>query len=337
MSKNAAVEAIEASGLFDAAFYKKHYGVAQDGLAHYLAQGWREGVDPGPEFSTDRYLKDYPDVAAAGICPLEHYVVYGKGNRTAPSMLSWASPFWRWKHRKLFWCPACGHEVRAFEPLPEMYRDVQQKHGGKPARAEMCSTDNYSCPLCYAPDRDRLTVEYLARCTKPDMQGVCLHIAPSDAIRRWLAVERPGIRQETVDLYMENVDRHWDITAMPEAEDESYDLFICLHVLEHVRDDCAAMRELFRVLKRGAWGILIVPIDLNAADIDEAWGLSAEENMRRFGQEDHVRSYSRDGYMARLRKAGFAVTRAGKEWFGAQTFHKLGMQDTAAVYAVRKA
>ena len=50
MSKNAAVEAIEASGLFDAAFYKKHYGVAQDGLAHYLARGGgpRAGIFDGP-------------------------------------------------------------------------------------------------------------------------------------------------------------------------------------------------------------------------------------------------------------------------------------------------
>lgn len=336
MEKNAAVEAIERSGLFDAAFYKKHYGVSQDGLAHYLEKGWRGGADPGPEFSTDRYLKDYPDVAAAGICPLEHYVVYGQGNRTAPSELAQSSAKWRWKHRKLFWCPACGHEVRSFEPLPEMYCNVQEKHGGKAARAEMCSLDTYSCPLCYAPDRDRLTVEYLARNTQPDAALTCLHIAPSDAIRRWLTVERPGIRQDTADLYMEGVDRHLDITSMPEIEDESYDLFLCLHVLEHVRDDRAAMRELHRVLKRGGWGILIVPIDLNAKGVDEAWGLSAEENMRRFGQEDHVRSYSREGYVQRLREAGFTVRMADKQYFGAQTFRKLGMQDTAVVYAVYK-
>ena len=82
----AVVEEIQKSGLFCANFYKKHYGIAENGPEHYLAEGWHQNADPGPDFSTERYLKDYPDVAQAGICPLEHYVLYGKGNRTAPSV-----------------------------------------------------------------------------------------------------------------------------------------------------------------------------------------------------------------------------------------------------------
>ena len=43
--------------------------------------------------------------------------------------------------------------------------------------------------------------------------------------------------------------------------DESFDVIYCSHVLEHVPDDRKAMREFRRVLKRGRWAILLVPIN----------------------------------------------------------------------------
>ena len=43
--------------------------------------------------------------------------------------------------------------------------------------------------------------------------------------------------------------------------DESFDVIYCSHVLEHVPDDRKAMREFPRVLKRGGWAILLVPIN----------------------------------------------------------------------------
>ena len=44
-----------------------------------------------------------------------------------------------------------------------------------------------------------------------------------------------------------------DITAMHYAA-ESCDYFLCFHVLEHVPDDIAAIREIFRVLRPGGQG-----------------------------------------------------------------------------------
>ena len=46
---------------------------------------------------------------------------------------------------------------------------------------------------------------------------------------------------------------HFDITAIPHPDD-SFDAILCIHVLEHVPDDRAAMRELARVLKSRAAG-----------------------------------------------------------------------------------
>lgn len=65
---------------FDADFYKSGFPANEapaDPIAHYLAQGWKEGRDPTPWFSTWHYLAMHPDVAGANINPFLHYCVVG--------------------------------------------------------------------------------------------------------------------------------------------------------------------------------------------------------------------------------------------------------------------
>ncbi len=54
---------------------------------HYLRGGWRNGLDPAPFFSTQKYLEAYPDVRKAGIEPFYHYLRYGimEGRQIFPS------------------------------------------------------------------------------------------------------------------------------------------------------------------------------------------------------------------------------------------------------------
>lgn len=66
---------------FDASYYRNRYADMRnhpDPLGHYLRNGWRQGRDPNPEFSTTFYLNRYPDVAAKKINPFYHYLVYGR-------------------------------------------------------------------------------------------------------------------------------------------------------------------------------------------------------------------------------------------------------------------
>lgn len=75
------MEKIAASALFDAEFYLAKYpdvaAAGLDPLEHYSSHGWREGRDPSPLFSTKFYLQTYPDVVAGDLNPLNHYAVYG--------------------------------------------------------------------------------------------------------------------------------------------------------------------------------------------------------------------------------------------------------------------
>jgi ubiquinone/menaquinone biosynthesis C-methylase UbiE len=116
----------------------------------------------------------------------------------------------------------------------------------------------------------------------------------------------PSIDYRSADisspLAMDKVD-----IAKFKYEDNSFDVIICCHVLEHVPDDRKAMSELYRVLKPGGWAILQVPISLSLEKTyEDPTVATPKERERAFGQCDHFRIYGRD-YIDRLESAGFSV------------------------------
>jgi glycosyltransferase involved in cell wall biosynthesis/GT2 family glycosyltransferase len=89
----ALIAKIRSSGLFDAKFYlatNPDVAAAEiDPVVHYLNFGWREGRDPSKHFGSSSYLASNPDVAAAGINPLVHYLQYGlREKRSIANFLS---------------------------------------------------------------------------------------------------------------------------------------------------------------------------------------------------------------------------------------------------------
>jgi SAM-dependent methyltransferase len=98
----------------------------------------------------------------------------------------------------------------------------------------------------------------------------------------------------------------FDIQHIPLA-DESFDVVIANHIMEHVEDDHRALCELHRILRRGGWGVILSPIDESREYTFEDDSITDEkERTRIFGQYDHRRIYGRD-YAERLRRAGFEV------------------------------
>ncbi|WP_241732806.1 hypothetical protein [Aeromicrobium phoceense] len=72
------VTELRASALFDGAWYLRAYPeVVTTGLSpalHYLRHGAAEGKDPGPDFSTRRYLAKHPLVARKKANPLLNHL-----------------------------------------------------------------------------------------------------------------------------------------------------------------------------------------------------------------------------------------------------------------------
>ncbi|GMN10481.1 class I SAM-dependent methyltransferase [Croceitalea sp. MTPC9] len=132
-----------------------------------------------------------------------------------------------------------------------------------------------------------------------------LHFAPEQAfLKRFQKLK--NIEYTTTDLNSPIADVKADICNLP-FDDNSYDVVLCNHVLEHIPNDTKAMQELYRVLKPGGWGIFQIPQHLNRESTFEDNSITdKKERAKIFGQYDHVRIYGRD-YFDKLRNVGFKV------------------------------
>lgn len=132
-----------------------------------------------------------------------------------------------------------------------------------------------------------------------------LHIAPEQCFIK-LFKKQQNLDYLTADLNSPIADIKADILDLP-FDDNSFDVVICNHVLEHITEDQKAMSELYRVMKKGGFGIFQVPQDLNLLKSYEDFSITnPKERAIHFGQYDHVRIYGQD-YFNRLEKVGFKV------------------------------
>lgn len=132
-----------------------------------------------------------------------------------------------------------------------------------------------------------------------------LHFAPEQAFYKRFRNQK-NLEYTTTDLFSPLADVKADICNLP-FEDNSYDVILCNHVLEHIPDDTKAMQELYRVLKPNGMGIFQIPQDLSRTTTFSDDSITDEkERAKIFGQYDHVRIYGRD-YFDKLRSIGFNV------------------------------
>ena len=192
-------------------------------------------------------------------------------------------------------CPLCGCQRRKF--LPYGY---------------VTSRENALCPNCLSLERHRLLWLWLLRESDIGRGAMALpkmlHIAPEVALMRKFKkmYAREAERYVTADLESPLADMHFDVQQIPLA-DESFDAIICNHIMEHVEDDRKALKELYRIMRRGGWGVILSPVELEREKTFEDDTITdPAERTRIFGQYDHRRIYGRD-YAARLREAGFEV------------------------------
>jgi SAM-dependent methyltransferase len=181
-------------------------------------------------------------------------------------------------------CPCCG----------DGYRRFVTRDGDRDA----------ICPGCFAAERHRTLWLFLSRETNI-LAGSkrVLHFAPEPSLAVKLR-DVPGY--VSADLEPGKAMRVMDITAIP-LNSGSVDVILCNHVLEHIPDDRAAMRELCRVLGPGGVAYMQHGIVYKDRDTHEDATITAPEDRKRaFGQEDHVRAYGRD-FDSRLEAAGFNV------------------------------
>jgi hypothetical protein len=167
------------------------------------------------------------------------------------------------------------------------------------------ATPNRRCWSCGSLERHR-QIALLFKSQPPLLNSrmSLLHIAPEASIHRMLPA---GCDYTCGDLDPSHYPgaQRIDATDMHQFANDRFDALVCVHVMEHIPDDRAAMREFHRVLKPKGWGLVMTPIVTDVTDEDPTVTDPAER-LRRFGQADHVRRYGWD-YVDRLEASGFAV------------------------------
>ncbi|MCL1937118.1 MAG: methyltransferase domain-containing protein [Candidatus Azobacteroides sp.] len=184
-------------------------------------------------------------------------------------------------------CPVCGRHFRRFMPY-----------------GHACSRDNALCPNCLSLERHRLMWLFLTNETDFfEKKYRLLHIAPEPCFMPHLE-KYLGDQYLTADLESPLAKVKMDIQHIPLGENE-VDIIFCNHILEHVENDRLAMREMFRVMRPGGWGIMLSPVVPGKKTTDEDSSLTTwEQRLKAYGQGDHLREYGED-YADRLTEAGF--------------------------------
>ena len=188
-------------------------------------------------------------------------------------------------------CPICGAERRRF--MPYGYGKVRE---------------DALCPTCLSLERHRLLWLYLIdkHIDRIKELPTILHIAPEVCMMKQFKKIYSSKPQNyiTADLESPLADMHFDVQQIPIA-DNSVDIIICNHILEHVESDHKALCEMYRIMRPGGVGIMLAPIDYSReVTYEDDTITDPKQRAEIFGQYDHRRIYGKD-YLNRLTAAGF--------------------------------
>lgn len=156
------------------------------------------------------------------------------------------------------------------------------------------------CPDCASLERHRLAAEIL-RSEKLLNGFAVLHVAPEKGLGGLL--QKSFTKYISVDKEEGRATSKQDLMKL-DFEDVTFDLVVCSHVLEHVKDDMKALREIHRVLRPQGKALIQVPIsfDREGQETD-----TPAERRAFYGHKDHRRAYSLLSFQYKLRDVGFYI------------------------------
>ncbi len=195
------------------------------------------------------------------------------------------------------------YQLRYFYYLKYVGKNFQCNICNKRLKSFINLDNDRLCPRCGSLQRTRrlwqiLDNEFL------DTKLKILDFSPSRSIYRMM--KKGGYSYVSSDLSGDFIsDVSYNILNI-DSENNSFDLIICYHILEHIEDDMKAMTELWRVLNKGGYCIIQTPF--KEGEIFEDKSITTPEGREKhFGQSDHVRVYSVNALKSRLEKVGFEV------------------------------
>ena len=177
-------------------------------------------------------------------------------------------------------CPCCGWRGPAFLSLSN-WRAVQHNSG---------------CPNCDSRSRHRGLALLLPDLLRDKPDGPSLVFAPERALFGRLR-QLLGDALLTTDYLRTDVDYPGEDIQQLTFADNSFAFLMCNHVLEHIPDDEAALRECARVLRPGGLAVFTIPGDYHK---QQTWTLDKPD------ANGHLRHYGLD-VADKMRAAGFGT------------------------------
>tara|TARA_B100001250_G_scaffold408320_2_gene430526 strand:+ start:1108 stop:1908 length:801 start_codon:yes stop_codon:yes gene_type:complete len=137
---------------------------------------------------------------------------------------------------------------------------------------------NSICPHCSSRKRHRGLLELYKSILKQYKNPNILHFAPEPVFYNLFK----SYNYKTADIELSDVDLKLDIKHIHYL-DNSFDIILCNHVLEHVDEDIKSLEELFRVLKPLGIVIITVPGDWTRKNTVEYEEPDANGHYRDYG------------------------------------------------------
>lgn len=179
---------------------------------------------------------------------------------------------------------------------------------------------NFACPACGSHPRHRMLSQYIPQWVNLDSTEI-LHFAPERFLEVIFERAESGDNRITTDITLAGVSCLSNINYLP-FENKSFEYMICIHVLEHIKDDMNAMRELYRVLKDDGVAVICVP----ETDSNETVEFGFEDPTK----SHHWRDYGKD-VKQRLIDAGFDVDTVTPKSLGADC-KRYGLEENERFY-----
>jgi SAM-dependent methyltransferase len=199
--------------------------------------------------------------------------------------------------------------------------------------------DNFGCPFCSSHDRERHLYMFFDKLQLwQEMTDLhILHFAPEIHLSGKIESSHPAAYiKADIDPRQHDI-KMIDATDIP-FHDETMDMVICNHVLEHIPDYLKAIHEIYRVLKTNGTAILQTPCSrLLYRNFEDKNINTAELRLFFYGEKNHYRVFSEQNFFRDLTDAGFELKiMKSPDFFDDRTSYYYGINKKEDLIIVKK-
>lgn len=238
-----------------------------------------------------------------------------------------------------YYCIVCNTPVRTYfkfsDSIERLAKSYNFQYDFK--RVETLNYEKCNCPFCMSSDRERFYLIFLTKYFSGKHTVIkVLDFAPNHEfvkrVKKFL-----NVQYTSADYLRDDMDLKLDACNMNSINNESYDIVIFSHVLEHVEKPLDALTEIFRIVRRGGFAIIMVPLFLDVEKTHENPDHTSEAlRWQHYGQGDHLRLYSKKDFINQIESVGFEIEEVSPSKFNPELIRQNAIAENSILYKCNK-